>query len=144
MVANKTAIMQNTSASLQRLQKKKGARKPIKREGISSIRVSSLGISGAEENNGNVLDPFMNTLTNSMGSMNDVNMQTARDKNASQILETEFQDMQVVQDPNVEIRSLKRAPFLKKQYEDVKAENVSRLKKYFPAAQKKVEKTEKA
>ena len=52
------------------------------------MRVSSLGVSGQEENNGNVLDPFMNTLTNSMGSMND-NMQTARDKQDAYILESE-------------------------------------------------------
>jgi len=103
-----------------------------------------MDINHQDENRGNFLDPFMHTLTNSMGSMNDdITMQTARDKMASQILETEFVNMQVVQEPNVEISSLKRAPFLKKQYEDVKADNVNRLKAYFPAAQKKVNKTEK-
>ena len=52
------------------------------------------------------------------------------------MLDTEFEKMAVMQDPNIEITAVPKVP-IAKPYEDLKAENAETMKKFFPSSKKK-------
>ena len=134
--------MGRTSASLKRIQKpQRQAKKVLSKRSPkagSSMKVSAHdSIQSVYRANGLPAGQLcLRTHTDSLGSMVDPGAATYREAVEGDMLDAEFEQMQVMQDPSVEITTQKKSPFLQRAYDEVKAENLQRVGKLFPAGQR--------